>query len=339
MRFLKRLLAGFLLLCSSLLVFVLCGEIFSRAFGADVALIKPLLKDMTVHPLNHRTSDNDELMYELVPGSRVSYDWPQKFTVEVNSLGFRDRERSVNKPEGTLRIICLGASTVYGPTMNGDETYPYYLEKLLNEKLKKPVEVWNLGLCGSVMRQHVERARIAVEKFNPDALIFYQSNTGARSLLAGRPYGQFFRKSPALFSENLRYIPFRDKEWGVAVFNRSYFWRTIVIAANYIITAPHNNPDHYDETPNARAFTEFAKSFGDKIPIFIIFCPETPQRTDYVESLNVIRIDLYSPENLPDGYKLEYLTAHPPAYVYKWFADIIGRELISSGALDKKGLR
>jgi len=54
--------------------------------------------------------------------------------VRINSQGFRGDDFSVEKPPGTLRVLTLGASSTFGYHNADDETYPYYLEQILNRR-------------------------------------------------------------------------------------------------------------------------------------------------------------------------------------------------------------
>jgi hypothetical protein len=66
-----------------------------------------------------------------------------------NSEGVRDREFSIEKPNGTFRIISIGYSWVMGLDVQANETHPKVLERMLNndsEKIK--YEVLNFGVSG-----------------------------------------------------------------------------------------------------------------------------------------------------------------------------------------------
>ena len=67
----------------------------------------------------------------------------------INSLGFRGEEISQEKPEGSLRILCLGDSCTYGAMVSDKDAYPAVLERLLAAKLRpRQVEVINGGVVG-----------------------------------------------------------------------------------------------------------------------------------------------------------------------------------------------
>ncbi len=67
----------------------------------------------------------------------------------INSLGFRGKEISQKKPEGSLRVLCLGDSCTYGVIVSDQDAYPAVLERLLAAKLRpRQVEVINGGVVG-----------------------------------------------------------------------------------------------------------------------------------------------------------------------------------------------
>ncbi len=81
--------------------------------------------------------------YAMKPGY-VSYDDNGNIDVSINSLGFRGPEITREKPEGMFRIVALGASTTYGIYVSDEYTYPYQLEKKLDEKFgSDKIEVIN----------------------------------------------------------------------------------------------------------------------------------------------------------------------------------------------------
>jgi len=66
----------------------------------------------------------------------------------LNSAGFRDRERSLKKPPGVLRVVCLGDSFAWGHGVELEDAFPYRLEGILNRRHSQRYEVVNLALPG-----------------------------------------------------------------------------------------------------------------------------------------------------------------------------------------------
>jgi hypothetical protein len=93
----------------------------------------------------------------------------------VNRLGWRDRERQINKPEGVFRIALVGSSVVMGCGIEDDRTISRVLEDRLNADPKwnrRRFEVLNFGM-GRYLTVH-RRALIErkVLTFDPDLIIF-----------------------------------------------------------------------------------------------------------------------------------------------------------------------
>ena len=67
--------------------------------------------------------------------SDIDKDWFKK-NVSLNSLGYRDFEYSLERPNNTFRILVLGDSMTFGQGINKtSDTYPKQLEVLLNKKI------------------------------------------------------------------------------------------------------------------------------------------------------------------------------------------------------------
>lgn len=117
----------------------------------------------------------------------------------LNSLGFRDREFSRSRPEGQLRILCLGNSTTYGAGVAREATYPKQLQGLLQKRLPhRSVFVINAGGEGRSTVQALEFLRqdglemepsIVILGFSPSMLgvILRERNSLVSSGLSQRP--------------------------------------------------------------------------------------------------------------------------------------------------------
>ena len=117
--------------------------------------------------------------------SRFDFDVEtgERFPVTINSKGFRGREFTEQKAPHTIRVVTLGASSTLGYFAHDDETYPVYLEKLLNDSLAgDSIEVINLGI------PHLTVANIHALLINealplqPDVITFYEGNNDAMHL-------------------------------------------------------------------------------------------------------------------------------------------------------------
>ena len=91
--------------------------------------------------------------------------------VHINSLGFRDYEYTLKKPENTFRIAVLGDSFTFGYGILLEDTYVKQLEKKLNNNSKKVYEVLNFGGNGGNTFLEAEYLNNTVLKFEPDLII------------------------------------------------------------------------------------------------------------------------------------------------------------------------
>ena len=87
-------------------------------------------------------------------------------TFTTNSRGLRDREHSIEKPPGTLRVVVLGDSFAWGYGVNDDVVFPRLLESQL-----AGVEVINLGVAGYGLRQEFAYLKLEGMRYEPDLVI------------------------------------------------------------------------------------------------------------------------------------------------------------------------
>lgn len=115
---------------------------------------------------------HERLRHALVR-NEAYYRW-----VQVNAFGFRGRPVEIAKPDGVLRIMVVGGSTVFDSTVDGDDqTWPARLEHHLGCLLRgRKVEVINAGVPGYVMLDNLIRLQSELYEFKPDILILYQAH-------------------------------------------------------------------------------------------------------------------------------------------------------------------
>ena len=66
-----------------------------------------------------------------------------------NARGFRDEERTFEKPPGTRRVVCVGDSFTWGHGVEMEDAYPRRLERLLSVKRGEPWQAINLAKEGA----------------------------------------------------------------------------------------------------------------------------------------------------------------------------------------------
>ena len=102
--------------------------------------------------------------------------------IEINSLGYRDRERSARKSPGTFRVALLGDSFVEAFQVGQAETLAAILERRLNAECgaapATSFEVLNFGVSGFGTAEELETLRYRASEFAPDLVLLnlYTSN-------------------------------------------------------------------------------------------------------------------------------------------------------------------
>jgi lysophospholipase L1-like esterase len=107
--------------------------------------------------------------------------------VHINSHGCRDRERSYEKPEGTVRIAVLGNSWTEALQVPLEKTYPAVLESHLQEQNcfnGRRIEVLNFGVAGYSTGQELLALQQEVWKYKPDVVLlaFYSARDIANNI-------------------------------------------------------------------------------------------------------------------------------------------------------------
>lgn len=136
--------------------YLLTGQsILSRWHGQSAYVVDPALGLRLLRP-NHTSGGRDQ-------------------TIRSNSHGLRSPEIPLEKPEATVRIAVLGASTVMGAYAATNElTFPALLEQELRVRLPgRSIEVINAGMVGFGLKQQRDLFDGLVSRFSPDVTVVY----------------------------------------------------------------------------------------------------------------------------------------------------------------------
>lgn len=128
------------------------------------------------------------LQYQFDPYKNIhlSRSWTDTRGVVHNEQGFRESESvSLEAPEGTYRIVLMGASTAYGlggmfphlqndyPVLDNSETIDTYLEEMLSGVLPyERVEVINAGIPSIWTHHHLIYLNQTILRYEPDLILF-----------------------------------------------------------------------------------------------------------------------------------------------------------------------
>ncbi len=156
----KILARGLLLIAS--LVFVLIVMEIGLRIASPPAINQPF-------PTVYQPSENEAVSYEHIPNYKgIAYANP----IQTNSLGLRDKEYEIPKPEGVIRVLVLGDSITYGFGVRAEETYAKQLEQILNESCESlTFEVINAGVSGYNIHQELAYLRDRGLELEPDFVI------------------------------------------------------------------------------------------------------------------------------------------------------------------------
>jgi hypothetical protein len=110
--------------------------------------------------------------------TRYTYDADtgEVIPVRINRHGFRGPDYSPSKEPGVVRIVALGASSTFGYHDRDDETYPYFMERMLQRECGGAArfEVINLGIPHLTSEEIVRLFRNDGLPLRPDYVTFYE---------------------------------------------------------------------------------------------------------------------------------------------------------------------
>jgi lysophospholipase L1-like esterase len=106
-------------------------------------------------------------------GDPRGYLGPQgRVTYHINQYGLRGPAVTMDKPPGTLRVLCLGDSITFGEGVHYQDTYPARLERLLSAtRPERPVQVINGGVQAYGTRHALQMYEQLGRRFDPDVVI------------------------------------------------------------------------------------------------------------------------------------------------------------------------
>jgi hypothetical protein len=204
-----------LFLCALAAALLLC-ELAVRLFDLAPRVISLPLDGADT---SYQISDNPILGYEPIPNLRnPAADLHYGNFPETNSRGFRDVERTSEKPAGTRRIIVLGDSVVAGHGIRSlHDTIPGQLERSLRQSA--PTEVLNFGVGGYQTLAEVELLRTKGLDYSPDVvvLVFDNSDFDTQNYSIGSPDPRLSRPVKRLFkaSHLFRLVVLRTDLFGL----------------------------------------------------------------------------------------------------------------------------
>jgi hypothetical protein len=119
------------------------------------------------------TEPDDRIGWRFTPGHEYWHfkenDHP--ISGRINSMGWRDAERTREKPAGTFRIAVIGDSFVEALQVELDSTFCRIAERDLGRRLGRPVEVMNFGRSGTTTSEQLLILESDVLPCAPDLVV------------------------------------------------------------------------------------------------------------------------------------------------------------------------
>lgn len=186
--------------------------------------------------------------------------WQENF-VKLNSVGYRDREYSKDKNKDTFRIYALGDSYTFGWLIDDPgDSYPKILEKELNEKLSKRVEVINAATPGFSISEELSRFRSEGVQYYPDLVLLAINDDEA---LVNNDYSE---RLDQFLPEFIRKLRIYNATLG-SIFNR------VVENKNHnLLTSIYTNKDSKDWSEFSKQvllIKEEAEKYGVRLGIIV----------------------------------------------------------------------
>lgn len=253
------------------------------------------LKNYNMEMWRYASEMKQPLPYQRLP----FHHYPDKegfyygVNLKINSLGLRDYEYSIKKPENVKRIIFLGDSFTFGWGVSLEKLFSKKVEEMLNRKGRK-VEVINMGIGNYNSIMEVELFKRKGLMLDPDMVIlmYFVNDT---------------EPVPRVKS-NIEYFMLKNSYFMAFLFDRlvklkTFFDKDFEWSKYYLSLYGQENSQNLDD--NREAIRELIKICEiSKIDLLIVNIPELRSlkeyqfqlATNYIEGLaeeeNVAFLDL-----------------------------------------------
>ena len=137
-------------------------------------------------------------------------DTGERIPVSINSLGFRGSDFRKEKAQKVVRVLTMGASSTFGYYNKDNETYPYLLERALNQGCggKVNFEVINFAIPHATSAMAAAMFVAEGIDLSPDIVTYYE---GRNDSMIRRQYETRFDKFRSVLVHRLLLIAFIDQ--------------------------------------------------------------------------------------------------------------------------------
>lgn len=205
-----------------------------------------------------------------------------KFERIANSLGIADYEWSLEKKEGTIRILCLGDSFTEGDGADVDSSYVAFLRRDLQAKYSN-IEVMNAGRCGSDPFFDFQLLKDILINYKPDIIL--QSFT-TNDLY----YDMLLRGGSERFLDNQK-LQYRKNYWWEPIYAASFTARIFIqilgqLDKNLLRTDEYPVIKKEMEAKSVQLFNDYKKYVDDNdIDLIVYSFPFNGKEVDSQENI------------------------------------------------------
>ena len=272
-----------------------------------------------------RRSSNERLIYDLAPKLDLVFG---ESRVRTNSAGMRsDLEFAVEKPAGTLRVVGIGDSGMFGWNVEQNEDYVTVLGRLLNARGDgRRYETLNLGVPGYNTQMEVDALIDKGLRYRPDIVVVGWCENDYQLPFMLPQHGQWLRRDVSFL-------------W-LLLFRRQDFSNLALMQINDLSHADRKLiPEFFRENSGAegvrRSLTRLRELAAKEGFHTIIFGPFKPGTVAIIAEVGLLSFNTY--KKLPKGtwppeYNVHFM--HPSAGGHRLLAQSLAAEFERQGWLD-----
>lgn len=237
-------------------------------FGAHTFSIRDMNSVKLLGNTGYVQRTNLPLMdYELKPG--INDLWCL-VPIKTNSMGLRDEEHPIKKPEKTFRIAVLGDSFTFPLGVRTEDAYHTLLEKQLQkDNLGTDIEVINFAVPGYQLTHYLGQLKQKVMQYEPDLILigFCAENDFAITDDTFLKYIEERQKMPPFFT---------------------YYTATMLKALHYVpIPEMNKTPNEAEMKYMGDLFNEMQALCRPKnIPIIVAYLTHVPRPAPFLDVLS-----------------------------------------------------
>ncbi|VAW18121.1 hypothetical protein MNBD_BACTEROID05-538, partial [hydrothermal vent metagenome] len=175
-----------------------------------------------------KKTEKDTIGY-YAPNQKRTIVFPglKPYQVTINNLGLRtvgEDPQSIENTNNKQRILCVGDSMTFGLFNNDEDSYPYQLQKIINDN-NTNIEIFNAGIGSTTIRDHLYYIKEKGLALNPDIVITNFYGNDLFELDREKPYYKEILEweSPS-FNRLFKRTKFMRAFLKFYVFNKYNYW-------------------------------------------------------------------------------------------------------------------